>query len=404
MSAMPNDIREPVWRKPMLVTPFFECYERYIETRAFRMWGGYNTLTTFGSIEHEYFAIRNTASIFDLTPMVKYSITGSDSEAFLQRLLTRDVKKLKKNRVTYTMWCDDEGNVIDDGTVFKLGKDKYRLCTAERQLDWFLDSALGFDVEVREVTAEVAALALQGPTSCSVLKGMGLMGVENLKPFDIGIYKELGFELMVSRTGFTGDLGYELWTAPQHARALWDTLIASGQGRGIRPIGYGALEMARIEAGLLLPDSEFVNAEYTLRTNRGRTPLELGMDWLVDFEKGHFTGRRALLKQKQEGVKRMLVGLEVDGKKPAHDALIFDKEHGGREIGATTCSMWSPTLKNNIAMAMLDAPHFEGRGELWAEFYIRRELVWQKRRVRCRIVPRPFFAPERRKLTPPLDR
>jgi aminomethyltransferase len=394
----------PIWRKPMLTTPFYECYEPFIETRAFRMWAGYNTLTYFSSIEHEYFAIRNTASIFDMCPMIKYSITGPDAEAFLNRLVTRDVRKLKTNRVTYTMWCDDDGNVIDDGTIFRLGKTRFRLCTAERQLDWFLYSAIGFDVKIEDVTAKFAAVALQGPTSCAVLKKMGLVGVEKLKPFEMGTFSERGYEIMVSRTGFTGDLGYELWTAPENARAMWDAMMEAGQARGIRPIGYGALEMARIEAGLLLPDSEFVNAEFALRIGRTRTPLELGMEWLVDFDKGHFNGRRALVKQKKEGLKRKLVGLEVDGKKPAHDALIYDREHGGKEVGATTCSLWSPTLKNNIAMAMIDAPHHLGQGELWAEFYIKRELIWQKRRVRCRIVERPFFAPERRKLTPPNDR
>jgi aminomethyltransferase len=394
----------PIWRKPMLVTPFFECYEPLVETRAFRTWSGYNTLTCFSSVEHEYFAIRNTASLFDLTPMIKYDIRGPEAEAFLNRLVTRDVRKLRNNRVTYTVWCDDDGNTIDDGTIFKLGRNKYRLCTAERQLDWFLDSAVGFDVSVREITAEVAALALQGPTSCAVLKKMGLAGVEQLKPFEIGHYAEPGFEVMVSRTGFTGDLGYELWIAPENARALWQALMAAGEARGIRPIGYAALEMARIEAGLLLPDSEFVNAEYTLRTGRGRTPLELGMDWLVDFEKGHFTGRRALLAQKQAGLSRCLVGLEVAGKKPAHDALIYDRQRGGKVVGATTCSMWSPTLKRNIAMAMVDAPHFASGQTLWAEIYIRRELVWQRRMVACRVAERPFYSPERRKLTPPLDR
>ena len=257
---------------------------------------------------------------------------------------------------------------------------------------------------MREITADVAAIALQGPTSCAVLKKMGFAGIENLKPFEIGHYPELGFEVMVSRTGFTGDLGYELWIAPENARGLWDALIAAGEGRGIRPIGYAALEMARIEAGLLLPDSEFVNAEYTLRANRGRTPLELGMDWLVDLDKGHFTGRRALLAQKQAGLERCLVGLEVDGKKPAHDALIYDRQHGGKAVGASTCSMWSPTLKRNIAMAIVDAPHFNSGQTLWAEIYIKRELVWQRRMVACRVTERPFYSPERRKLTPPLDR
>ena len=394
----------PVYRQPLLTTPFFECYEPLIETRAFRQWSGYNTLTVFSSVEHEYFAIRNTASLFDLTPMIKYQIVGPDAEAYLNRLVTRDVRKLKTNRVTYTMWCDDDGHVIDDGTIFRLGKTKFRLCTAERQLDWFLYSAIGFDVHIEEITQDIAALALQGPTSCAVLKKMGLIGVEKLKPFEIGTYKELGFDIMVSRTGFTGDLGYELWIAPEHARALWNALMAAGEARGVRPIGYGALEMARIEAGLLLPDSEFVNAEFTLRTGRARTPFELGMDWLVDMEKGNFTGRRALLQQKKEGLKQCLVGLEVDGKKPAIDALIYDCKDGKRRVGAVTSAMWSPTCKRNLAMAMIDAPHFSSKDDLWAEIYVKRELIWQRRMVRCRIVERPFYSPERRKLTPPNDR
>ena len=392
------------YRQPLLTTPFFECYEPLIETRAFRQWSGYNTLTVFSSVEHEYFAIRNTASLFDMSPMIKYQIDGPEAEAFLNRLVTRDVRKLKNKRVTYTMWCDDEGHVIDDGTIFRLGRDKFLLCTAERQLDWFLYSAIGFDVQVREITQDIAALALQGPTTCAVLKKMGLVGVEKLKPFEIGIFREPGFEIMVSRTGFTGDLGYELWIEPRHARALWDALMAAGEARGIRPIGFAALEMARIEAGLLLPDSEFVNAEFTLRVNRANTPFELGMDWLVDMDKGQFNGRRALLQQKKAGLKHRLVGLEVDGKKPAIDALIYDRRDGGRRVGAVTSAMWSPTCKRNLAMAMLDAPYFDSKQDLWAEIYIKRELVWQRRMVRCKIVERPFYSPERRKLTPPADR
>ena len=394
----------PVYKKPLLTTPFFECYEPLIETRAFRQWSGYNTLTVFSSVEHEYFAIRNSASLFDMSPMIKYQISGPDAEAFLNRLVTRDVRKLRKNRVTYTMWCNDDGHVIDDGTIFRLGKEKFLLCTGERQLDWFLYSAIGFDVQVREITQDIAALALQGPTSCAVLKKLGLVGVEKLKPFEIGTFKEPGFEIMVSRTGFTGDLGYELWIEPENARALWNLLMAAGEARGIRPIGFAALEMARIEAGLLLPDSEFVNAEFTLRTGRARTPFELGMDWLVDMDKGNFTGRRALLKQQKAGLKQCLVGLEVDGKKPAIDALIYADEQARQRVGATTSALWSPTCKRNIAMAMVDAPHFNSKAGLWAEIYVKRELIWQRRMVRCRIVERPFYSPERRKLTPPNDR
>ena len=178
----------------------------------------------FTTVEQEYFAIRNAATLYDLTPMVKYRVAGPDAQRYLNRLVTRDVARLKVNRVSYCVWCDDSGHVIDDGTIFRLGEQEYRLCTAERQIDWLLDSARGFDVQVEEVTEQIAALALQGPTSCALLKRLGLAGVELLKPFELGTFETTGLRLTVSRTGYTGDLGYELWVAPQDAIALWDAL------------------------------------------------------------------------------------------------------------------------------------------------------------------------------------
>ena len=220
-------------------------------------------------------------------------------QRYLNRLVTRDVARLKLNRVFYCVWCDDHGHVIDDGTIFRLGENEYRLCTAERQIDWLLDSARGFDVAVTEVTEQIAALALQGPTSCAVLKQLGLAGVEQLKPFEVGAFETDGLRVTVSRTGFTGDLGYELWVAPEDAIRLWDMLMTRGKSRGIRPIGSRALNLARIEAGFLAPNVDFVSAERTLRVGSARSPFELGLGWLVDFEKGHFTGRRALLDEQQ---------------------------------------------------------------------------------------------------------
>ena len=332
--------------------------------------------------------------------MVKYRILGPEAVPYLNRLITRDITKLKPNRVAYCLWCNDAGHLVDDGTLFRVGQSEYLLCTAERQIDWLLSSAVGFDVQVAEVTEQVAALALQGPTSCSVLKELGLGGVENLKPFEIGQFSFGGAPLAVSRTGFTGDLGYELWIAPDCALALWDALMAAGGTWGIRAIGSQALNMVRIEAGFILPNVDFVSAEHTIRTGRDRSPLEMGLAWLVDFDKGHFTGRRALLEEKRRGIARQLVGLDIAGNKPARDSLLYATPSAKREIGSVTSAMWSPTCKRNIALAMVETPHFRLGTKLWVDIYLNRELVWERRMCEAIVVDRPFFAPDRRRATP----
>jgi glycine cleavage system T protein (aminomethyltransferase) len=392
-----------LFQQPLLKTPFHERARALSQLDSFIPWAGYSTVDVFSSVEHEYFAIRNATTVYDLTPMVKYRIAGAGATAYLNRLVTRDVGKLKTNRVAYCVWCNDAGHVIDDGTIFRLGEHEYRLCTAERQLDWLLDSAIGFDVELSEVTEEIAALALQGPSSCATLKDYGMQAIEALKPFEIGQFSVAGNAIMASRTGFTGDLGYELWMPPAQAEGVWDGLMAAGRARGIRPIGSMALNVARIEAGFILPNADFVSAEHTIYTDRARSPLELGLSWLVDFKKGHFTGRRALLAEERRGARRRLVGLDVDGNKPAHNALVYDERSGKRAVGSVTSAIWSPTCKRNLALAMLDAPHFAVGSEVWAEIYLNRELVWERRMVRARVVEKPFFAPERRRMTPPAD-
>jgi aminomethyltransferase len=391
----------PHFKQPLLRTPFHERARALSQVDSFVPWAGYTTVDVFTTMEQEYFAIRNAATLYDLTPMVKYRVAGADALPYLNRLVTRDVAKLRPNRVAYCVWCNDAGHLIDDGTIFRLGEGEYRLCTAERQIDWLLDSAIGFDVEVSEVTEQIAALAVQGPTSCAVLKAVGLQGVEALKPFEIGYFTLGPAQIMVSRTGFTGDLGYELWMDPEAAEAVWDALMAAGRSRGIRAIGSQALNVARIEAGFLAPNVDFVSAEHTIRTGRDRSPLELGLGWLVDFNKGHFTGRRALRREMIEGPRRQLVGLDIAGNKPAHNALLYTDDSGKREIGNVTSAIWSPTCKRNIALAIVDAPHFQIGAVIWAEIYLNRELVWERRMSRAQVVERPFFAPERRRATPP---
>lgn len=393
----------PHFKQPLLKTPFHERCRALSQVDSFIAWAGYSTVDVFTTVEQEYFAIRNATTLYDLTPMVKYRVAGRDVVPYLNRLVTRDLAKLKPDRVAYCVWCNDAGHLLDDGTVFRLGTTEYRLCTAERQIDWLLDSAIGFDVEISEVTEHIAALALQGPTSCAVLKAAGLAGVERLKPFEIGHFSLDRTALTVSRTGFTGDLGYELWMAPQAAEEIWDALMAAGHSRGIRAIGSQALNMARIEAGFLSPHVDFMSAEQTIRTGRDRSPLELGLAWLIDFDKGHFTGRRALLAEHQRGPRRQLVGLDIAGNKPAHNALLYAAADGKREIGSVSSATWSPTCKRNIALAMVDAPYFKMGSTIWAEIYLNRELVWERRMSRAQVVERPFFAPDRRRATPPAE-
>jgi aminomethyltransferase len=399
---------EPHYRQPLLKTPFHERARALSQIDSFIPWSGYTTVDVFTSVEQEYFAIRNASSLYDLTPMVKYRIAGVDALRFLNRLATRDLSKLRAGRVAYTVWCNDEGHLIDDGTVFCLGPNEYRLCTAERQLDWLRASAIGFEVEIRDVTDEIAALAVQGPTSCKLLKAVGLQGIESLKPFEHGTFAmpagtAAPVPLLISRTGFTGDLGYELWMSPADAEAVWDALMAVGSTRAVRPIGSRALNIARIEAGFLLPRVDFVSAAHTLYLGTERSPLELGLAWLVDFGKGHFTGRRALLAQAERGPRHQLVGLDVAGQKPAHNALLYTARSGRREAGSVTSATWSPTCKRNIALAIVDAAYSAVGSTLWADIYLNRELVWERRMVAAQVVERPFYAPARRRSTPPAD-
>ncbi len=399
---------EPHYRQPLLKTPFHDRARALSQLDSFVPWSGYTTVDVFTSVEQEYFAIRNASSLYDLTPMVKYRIAGADALRFLNRLTTRDVSKLSPGRVAYTVWCNDDGQLIDDGTVFCMGPNDYRLCTAEWQLDWLLASAIGFEVEVRDVTEEIAALAVQGPTSCRLLRSAGLEGVERLKPFEHAPFAlpqsaTPPIALQVSRTGFTGDLGYELWMSPADAEPVWDALMEAGSTRALRPVGSRALNIARIEAGFLLPRVDFVSAAHTLYPGTERSPLELGLAWLVDFGKGHFTGRRALLAERERGPRRALVGLDVAGQKPAHAALLYTSRAGRTQAGSVTSATWSPTCKRNIALAMVDAAHSAIGATLWADIYLNRELVWERRMVPARVVERPFYAPARRRTTPPAD-
>ena len=306
-----------------LRSPFHGRLEQLDTLNNWHEWKGYSSADALYCPDMEYFAIRNATAVFDITPMTKYRIAGPEALDYLNRLVTRDMAKVKPGRVAYAVWCDDQGQVIDDGTIFHLRNGEYRLCSQERHFAWLTAASIGFDVSITHETEEVAALAVQGPTSFSVLNAMGLEGLSALTPFGLTHFDFQGAELMVSRTGFTGDLGYELWIEPSKAEALWDALFEAGKLFGIRAIGTTALDMARIEAGYLAAYEEFLPADETIRTGRSRSPLELGLEWLVDFKKPNFNGRRALAEEKRRGSTWRLVKLDIDGNKAAHHSYIY---------------------------------------------------------------------------------
>jgi aminomethyltransferase len=396
-----NDLRHH-FRTPLARSPFHPRIEAANLLNAWAPWAGTTTALNFGDVAMEHSAIRNAASLYDISPMLKYAVEGPDSAAFLDRLTLRRASALDVGAVHYTAWCDDAGHVLDDGTLFRLDAERFRLCCQERHLPWLLDSAIGFDVTIRDDSEMIAALSLQGPTSFAVLSAAGGADLADLRPFRM---REISLgpagRVMVSRTGFTGDLGYELWVDPDRALALWDHLVAAGRPHGLRPVGTEAVNIARIEAGFIITNMDFVAAGQALRPDRARFPDEIGLGWMVDVSKGPFNGRSAIRAARCEGTLRWaVVGLDIDGNIPGDGAVIY--LDGRTEVGQVTAAAWSPTTKRNLALAQIRRPWDADGGErLRAEIYALRELQYHKLMLPARIVQRPFFAPPRRRATPP---
>ena len=381
----------------LLPTPFHSRVEAMCDMNDWGNWMGYTTPNAYFDVELEYFAIRSTTGVFDLSPMNKYRITGPDAEAYLNRMVTRNVSKLGINRVGYAVWCNDAGQVMDDGTIFRLGEQDFRLCSYQRADDWLAWCTLGFDVTITNESEDLAGLAVQGPTSCTILTLLGCEGLDQLKPFGIAHFTFEGAPMMVSRTGFTGDLGYEVWVAPAQAEALWDQLFEHGRDYLIKPIGSYALDMARIEAGFIQAHVDFVPSEEVVRNGRTRSPFELGLEWLVDFSKPLFNGRSALLAEKANGSRYRFAMLDIEGNKPAEHSFIMK---GDKVVGTVTSAAWCPTVKSNIAYAQLEMPHGAVGDELVAEIYYQRELHWTRMLAPCRVIDGPLFNPKRRRQTP----
>lgn len=396
------DIPDRFAGERLKLSPFYPRQEALNIREAWSSWNGYKFAEYYYDAEYEYFCVRNLCGTYDICPMQKYEIKGSDAEAMLNRMVTRDVKKIGNHRVAYCVWCTDEGRMIDDGTIFRLAPDHFMLTCGSPCTAWLEMSAFGFDdVSVTDITDDLAALSLQGPTSFAVLQKLGLQGLETAKPFDIRLFPYHGETLTVSRTGFTGDLGYELWIDSKLGLTMWDELYAAGADYGIQPYGEAATNMARLEAAFIMPAMEFNEALRTVHFEHDQTPFELSLGWLVDFKKPHFSGRAALLEEKRRGPTYTLTKLDIEGNRPAEGAHIYANKRCTREVGYVTSAMWSPAVKANIALAMIKTEQLND--QLWAEIYYEKELRHHSRVARCKKQSKPFWAPARARATPPLE-
>ncbi len=387
------------------LSPFHERQAERNVRGAWAEWNGYKFAEYYYDAQYEYFCVRNQCGTYDISPMQKYMIEGEQALAMLNRMVTRDLAKCKVGRAMYTVWCTEEGRLIDDGAVFRLADDKYMLTCGAPMIAWLRRAKLGFtNVTVTDVTDDIAALSIQGPTSYSVLRTLNLTGddaLETLKLFDVREFTFNGKPITVSRTGFTGDLGYELWVDPAHAIELWDAIYAQQDNYGVHPYGEAATDMLRIEAGFIMPFVDFNEAHKTIHFRHDHSPLELNLDWLVNFKKPMFNGKKALLEEAKTGPEYRLVKLDIEGNKPAEEAWLYADKNCTKEIGYVTSAMWSPVAKANIALAMVKPDAL--KGDIYAEIYYTQELRQKMKVAKCELKDKPFWAPERARAVPPFQ-
>jgi glycine cleavage system T protein (aminomethyltransferase) len=393
-------------------TAFHERTLALCESLNYREWSGYYTVSVYEMHhEHEYNAIRNSAALIDISPLFKYKVSGKDATKFVNRVISRDINKVSIDQVIYCCWCDPEGKVIDDGTITRLAENEYRWTAADPSLRWFQQNALGLNVSIEDITEQVAALALQGPTSGRLLNAAAEADITNLKYFRVTHGKIAGVNVDISRTGYTGDLGFEIWMPWKDAVKVWDELNGKGKAFDIHPAGMIALDIARIEAGLILIEVDYTSSKKALIDAQKFSPAEIGLGKLVDLKKETFVGREALAREAKKGADRALVGLEINwneveslydkvGMAPQVPSMASRTAvpvyRGGRVVGKATSTTWSPTLKKMIALACVNRENSTLSTTLNMEITV--EAV--RHRVSAKIVPLPFFNPARKMAVP----
>jgi aminomethyltransferase len=368
-------------------------------------WAGYFAAAVYADFHDiEYAAIREAAAVIDTSPLYKYVLEGPDAARLLDRVITRDASKIRVDQVIYTPWCDEDGKILDDGTVTRIAEREFRITAADPCYRWFVLNATGLDVEVRDVSEDLGALALQGKLSREVLEAATGEDWTDVKYFGHRRSSIAGVDVSVTRTGYTGDRGYEIWIPVDGALAVWDRLFEAGEAFGIHPAGIRALDVARVEAGLILIDAEYTSARHAISPEQNYSPFELGFTRLVDFGKpADFTGKRALLAERAAGgPARRLVGLELDWAGiegmfakhglAAHISPFVDRApvpvyKDGRQIGRATSITWGTTIKKMVGFGSVDKAHEKPGTRVSVEYSVEGE----RGKVGATVVPLPFL-------------
>ncbi len=399
-------------------SPFHPRTSQLCESMNYKEWAGYYAVSSY-LVHHdmEYFAFRNSAGLLDITPLYKYSVKGKDAASFLSRIMVKNINKLKVGRVTYCCWCTADGKVVDDGTVMRRGDEEFFVTSADPCFSWFSRFKRGYDVQLEDISTQIAGLALQGPTSRDIIKQITSADMDRLKFFGTTRARVAGFEINISRTGYTGDLGYELWVDNANAIKLYDLLMAEGGRYNIRPAGLDALDVTRVEAGLILKDVDYYNALHALIDDRKSSPYEISLGWTVNLERAPFNGQKALKKEKESGSSWTIVGLDIDwteieklynsyglppevGSMAWRDSIPIYKDKSKKtQIGYATSGTWSPILKKNIALATIEKK-FDKPG---ATVQIECTVEHIRHTVSARLTSPQFFNPERKKSTPSVE-
>jgi aminomethyltransferase len=391
-------------------TPFHSRTSALCVSQSWRTWSGYFTASSYDVVhDYEYHAIRNTAGLIDISPLFKYEVHGKDALKLVNRVITRDVAKCAVGQAVYGCLCDGDGKVIQDGTVFRLDQDHFRFHLADPALRWLKLNAAAMSVSIDEVSEQVAALALQGPNALKILREIVDADLGKLKFFRLTPVDFAGVPVTISRTGYTGDLGYEIWLPAARAERVWDVLADKGKLYGLKPAGMLALDVARLEAGFILLEVDYIGAEKALIPSQKYTPFEIGLSWTVDLKKDFFIGSKGLRDQSDKGAPRQIIGLEVDWR---HYEELYRKVglpphvpaaawRGGiplykddLQVGQATTGAWSPTLKKYIALATIKSEHAKPGTTLQMETTV----AYERKKVKVSTVKPPFFDPPRKRM------
>ena len=399
----------------MVKTPFFARQLELCDSMRWKIWSGYYAVDSY-LLQHdlEYYAVRSAAGLLDVTPLHKYLVSGKDSAVFLAQVMVRDVTQLTVGRVVYTCWCDDAGKVVGEGTVMRRRKEEFLVTTTDPSYSWLYRFTIGYTVHVKDVTGHLAALALQGPYARNILQATSDTDIAHMRYFATQQATVANCPVWVSRTGYTGDLGYELWTDHEYALRVWDALMTSGKDFALRPIGLMALDVCRLEAGFILKHVDYHSALHALIDARKSSPYELSLGWTVQLERAPFNGQAALRREKEVGSPWALVGLDIDWgetemlyanvhlppalcSEPWRTSVpVYRDRARQHQVGYATSGTWSPLLKKNIALATVRA----GFSTPGTKLQIEMQVEHARHCVTATVGPPRFFSPRRKTSVP----